>query len=149
VTSVGTNTATATVAGRTNLSFTLAKLVPSTPFTSGGRTFAGEPSRWVSNLVTGPPTVAERTAAPASSAVTPMRVDIHSADLATLQTLPGVTKEVAAKLVSKRPYPTKAHLLTRKIVSEDVYDAIRKSIVARQPAAARGKRAAPAASQPL
>jgi DNA uptake protein ComE-like DNA-binding protein len=78
-----------------------------------------------------------------------MRVDINSADLATLQTLPGVTKEVAAKLVSKRPYPTKAHLLTRKIVSEDVYDAIRKNIVARQPAAARGKRAAQAASRPL
>jgi OmcA/MtrC family decaheme c-type cytochrome len=57
--------ATATVAGLTNLSFTLAKLVPSAPFTSGGRTFAGEPSRWVSYLVTRPPTVAERTAAPA------------------------------------------------------------------------------------
>jgi DNA uptake protein ComE-like DNA-binding protein len=75
-----------------------------------------------------------------------MLVDINSADLATLQTLPGVTGEVAARIVSRRPYPTKAHLLTRQVLSEAVFEAIRKDIVARPPAAAKLHKAARAAS---
>ncbi len=50
--------ATATVAGLTNIAFTLAKLVPGTN---------GAPSNWVSYLVVRPPTVAEKTAIPATS----------------------------------------------------------------------------------
>ena len=50
--------ATATVAGLTNLGFTLAKLVPGTN---------NEPSKWVSYNVVRPPTVAEKTATPATS----------------------------------------------------------------------------------
>ena len=50
--------ATATVAGLTNVAFTLAKLVPGT---------SGSPSKWVSYLVVRPPTVAEKTATPATS----------------------------------------------------------------------------------
>ena len=49
---------TATVAGLTNIAFTLAKLVPGT---------GNEPSKWVSYLVVRPPTVAEKTAVPATS----------------------------------------------------------------------------------
>ena len=59
--------ATATVAGLTNVAFTLAKLVPGTTTTVNGNTFSGEPSKWVSYLVTRPPTVAETTAVPATS----------------------------------------------------------------------------------
>ena len=50
--------ATATVAGLTNIGFTLAKLVPGTN---------GAPSKWVSYNVLRPPTVAEKTAVPATS----------------------------------------------------------------------------------
>jgi DNA uptake protein ComE-like DNA-binding protein len=75
-------------------------------------------------------------------------VDINSADLGTLQQLPGVTGEVAAKIVARRPYPTKAHLLTRKVLSEDVYDAIRNSIVARPAASAHVRKPSQAASKP-
>lgn len=49
---------TATIAGLTNLGFTLAKLVPGAD---------GEPSKWVSYNVLRPPTVAEKTATPATS----------------------------------------------------------------------------------
>jgi len=50
--------ATATVAGLTNVAFTLAKLVPGTN---------GSPSKWVSYNVVSPPTVAQKTAVPATS----------------------------------------------------------------------------------
>jgi DNA uptake protein ComE-like DNA-binding protein len=87
-------------------------------------------------------------AAASPAAAAPVLIDINTADLGTLQTLPGVTGEVAAKIVSRRPYPTKAHLLTRKVLSEDVFDAIRKDIVARPAAAALARKAAHAASKP-
>ncbi len=48
----------ATVAGLSNVAFTLAKLVPGTN---------GSPSKWVSYLVVSPPTVAQKTAVPATS----------------------------------------------------------------------------------
>lgn len=51
--------ATATVAGLTNIAFTLAKLMPGTTLTSSGKTFNTEPSKWVSYLVTKPVTVAQ------------------------------------------------------------------------------------------
>lgn len=49
---------TATVSSLTNVAFTLAKLVPGTN---------GAPSKWVNYLVVRPPTVAEKTAVPATS----------------------------------------------------------------------------------
>lgn len=55
---------TATVANLPNIAFTLAKLVPGTMVTANGKTLNAEPSKWVSYLVTRPPTVAEKTAAP-------------------------------------------------------------------------------------
>ena len=59
--------ATATVAGLTNIAFTFAKLVPGTTTAASGKTFNAEPSKWVSYLVLRPPTVAEKTAVPAAS----------------------------------------------------------------------------------
>ena len=93
-----------------------------------------------------PPALAPSASAPA--AAKQFLIDINTADLSTLQTLPGVTGEVAAKIVAQRPYLTKAHLLTRKIVSDDVYEAIRKSIVARPVAPMKARKAASAASKP-
>ncbi len=51
--------ATATVAGLTNIGFTLAKLVPGSTFNANGNTYNAEPSKWVSYLVTKPVTVAQ------------------------------------------------------------------------------------------
>lgn len=55
--------ATATVAGLTNIAFTLAKLVPASTYTVTANgvtsTYNAEPSKWVSYLVTKPVTVAQ------------------------------------------------------------------------------------------
>ena len=78
----------------------------------------------------------------------PKPIDINSADLATLQELPGVTTTVARKIVAGRPYPTKAHLVTRKIVPDDVYEAIRTRVAAVQPPRAKARKTSRAASSP-
>ncbi len=59
--------ATATVPTLVNVRFTLAKLVPGTSSIVGGVPLNAEPSKWVSYLVVRTPTVAEKTAVPATS----------------------------------------------------------------------------------
>lgn len=60
-------------------------------------------------------------------------VDINKASIKELKKLPGVSDEIAAKIVAGRPYPSKADLVTRNIIDSGVYSGIRKSIEARQP----------------
>jgi DNA uptake protein ComE-like DNA-binding protein len=63
-------------------------------------------------------------------------VDINTATKAELRNLPGITDAYAAKIIADRPYRTKAHLLTHKILPGALYEAIRKRIVAEQPVSA-------------
>jgi len=67
-----------------------------------------------------------------SSAQKVKLVDINSASKDELKTLPGVTDEVAAKIIAGRPYLSKAHLLTRKILEAGEYGSLRTLVIARQ-----------------
>lgn len=60
-------------------------------------------------------------------------VDINKASIKQLKKLPGVTDEIAAKIVAGRPYASKADLVTHNIVDSGVYGGIRQSVVAKQP----------------
>lgn len=60
-------------------------------------------------------------------------VDINKASIKQLKKLPGVTDEIAAKIVAGRPYASKADLVTHNIVDTGVYGSIRQSVVAKQP----------------
>jgi len=66
-------------------------------------------------------------------------VDINAASKAELKTLPGITEAYANKIIAGRPYLTKAHLVTHKILPGTLYEALRKRIVAKQPAPAAAK----------
>jgi len=59
-------------------------------------------------------------------------VDINSASKAELKKLPGIRDAEADKIVAGRPYLSKAHLVTRNVISQEVYDGIRTLIVAKQ-----------------
>ncbi len=59
-------------------------------------------------------------------------VDINSADKAELKTLPGISDADADKIIAGRPYLSKAKLTTRNIISRDVYEALKKLIIAKQ-----------------
>jgi DNA uptake protein ComE-like DNA-binding protein len=60
-------------------------------------------------------------------------IDINSASAATLQTLPGISKAQAERIVAGRPYGSKAWLVSDKLIDEATYQAIRTRIVAKQP----------------
>jgi DNA uptake protein ComE-like DNA-binding protein len=76
------------------------------------------------------------------AAATPKLVDINSAKIAELKNLPGISDAEAAKIIAGRPYPTKAHLVTRNILDNSVYDSLKQLVVARQPNKDAAKNAA-------
>ena len=58
-------------------------------------------------------------------------VDINRAGKAELMKLPGVSEELAAKIIAGRPYGSKADLVTRSIVPHGIYEDIKRRIMAK------------------
>lgn len=58
-------------------------------------------------------------------------VNINKGSRDDLQTLPGVSPEVADRIIAGRPYQTGGDLLRRRIVSKSEYNQIADKIVAR------------------
>lgn len=58
-------------------------------------------------------------------------LDINSASQAELRKLPGITDAWAAAIVAKRPYHSKAELITKQVLPEVTYQGIRKLIAAK------------------
>lgn len=77
-------------------------------------------------------TKASANLAPTRSAPKVKLVDINNAKKEELKTLPGVTDEVAARVMAGRPYLSKAHLLTRKIIDASVYEEVKALVIAKQ-----------------
>ena len=77
---------------------------------------------------------AQKPAAPAKNPVAaPAKlVDINSARKAELMKLPGIGETEADKIIAGRPYPTKARLVTNNIVSIEVYEKLKRLVIARQ-----------------
>jgi hypothetical protein len=69
-------------------------------------------------------------AKPADQAKKPKRVDINSATVEQLAAVPGLDKAHAMKIVSNRPYPTRAWLVTKGILTEAKYAEVKDHLVA-------------------
>ncbi len=70
---------------------------------------------------------------PATSATAPppeARVDINHASVNELLKVPGLTPPWAGRIVRFRPYRSKADLVDRGIVSDEVYDRIKDYVIA-------------------
>jgi DNA uptake protein ComE-like DNA-binding protein len=61
------------------------------------------------------------------------QIDVNSASKAELKKVSGISDAYADKIISGRPYATKANLVVNKVVPEAVYLAIKDRIIARQP----------------
>jgi DNA uptake protein ComE-like DNA-binding protein len=83
----------------------------------GGSVFAGA-------VVTAPREAAAATAAPL--------MDINSASVKDLQSLPGIGDKRAADIVKNRPYKGKDDLVQKGIIPEAVYTKIKDQIIAKQ-----------------
>lgn len=59
--------------------------------------------------------------------------DINGAAAEELKKLPGITDAEAKKIIAGRPYGSKAHLVTRNIIASDVYEGLKKLVIAKQP----------------
>jgi len=75
------------------------------------------------------PKVRKFPAAPAPA----VRLDLNSASRAELMKLTGITAAYADKIIAGRPYLSKAHLVTRRILPMEVFVAIKNQVAARTP----------------
>ena len=57
-------------------------------------------------------------------------MDINSASVDDLRQLPGISEASAKKIVQNRPYKRKDDLVTKKVLPQTAYDAIRDHVVA-------------------
>lgn len=59
-------------------------------------------------------------------------VDINSASFAEIKTLPGMTDESAKKIIAGRPFGSKAQLTTRGLLTREVYENLKRLVIAGQ-----------------
>lgn len=55
-------------------------------------------------------------------------VDINHATRTELKTVPGITNLLAGRIITHRPYGSKAHLVSRGIISEELYGKIKDRV---------------------
>jgi DNA uptake protein ComE-like DNA-binding protein len=58
-------------------------------------------------------------------------VDINRASLDELKKLPGITDAYAAAIIAKRPYHSKAELVTKNAIPMGTYQMLRKQVAAK------------------
>jgi competence protein ComEA len=61
-------------------------------------------------------------------------IDLNSASKEDLMTLPGVTEDVAEKIIAGRPYKSKAELSKKQILTKAEYTKVRGHVIAKQEA---------------
>ena len=69
---------------------------------------------------------AVRSVREAAQAVT--EIDINGASREQLMALPGLTGELAERIIDNRPYRNKLDLLSRLVVPQEIYDSIKHAL---------------------
>jgi len=108
-------------------------LVAATLLLSASLSFAAETKA----AAPGEPRKASATVKKAPAKIKP--VDINSAGKAELMKLQGIGDAEADRIIAGRPYLSKAHLVTRKVIPHGIYEQIKKRIIAVQKPAANKK----------
>ena len=59
-------------------------------------------------------------------------VDLNQASKDQIESLPGVTQRQAERIIAERPYKDPQQLVTRRILSQQQYDALKDRVLVRQ-----------------
>ncbi len=59
-------------------------------------------------------------------------IDLNSATVEELHSLPGIGEAYAKRIVDARPFARKDELVTKKIIPQATYDKIKDAVIARQ-----------------
>lgn len=70
--------------------------------------------------------------APAKTAPKAAELDLNTATEKELAALPGIGDAIAKKIVAGRPYTKKDQLISKKIVTQAVYDKFKDAVIAKQ-----------------
>ncbi len=68
---------------------------------------------------------------PTAAASSPL-VDINRATAVEIERISGIGKVFAARIVAGRPYANKAQLVTKRVLSQAMYDRIKDQIIAKR-----------------
>jgi competence protein ComEA len=117
-----------------------AALVCGRPASSLGQTSYPAPNTKAQINSTGKTAQAQAQAGK-SAAKTPASklIDINSATVDQLKTLPGISDAYAQKIVAGRPYRVKTDLVRKNIIPQAAYSKIAGMVIARQTAAPKPK----------
>ena len=102
---------------------------PSTPSTSTPPTVA--PKAPTAPAAPAKPT-ADKPVAPVTPSAKVDLIDLNSASSAELEALPGIGAARSAAIVKGRPYHGKDQLVSKKILTQGVYDGIKDKVIAKQ-----------------
>lgn len=79
-------------------------------------------------------TDATKSATKAASAKADELIDINTASVDKLKTIPGIGDAYSKKIVDNRPYRAKNELVSKNVLPEGVYNKVKDLIIAKQPA---------------
>ncbi|MBI3207529.1 MAG: helix-hairpin-helix domain-containing protein [Candidatus Solibacter usitatus] len=76
---------------------------------------------------------AVKAAATKAAAKADELIDINTASIEKLRSIPGIGEVYSKKIVGGRPYRAKNELVSKNILPEGVYDKVKDQIIAKQP----------------
>lgn len=122
---------------RTLSAFAIAILLPVAAFAATGTATSSTTPAPKAAVTNATATTHSHPAHLASKTKRAPATDINSASKEDLMKLPGITDELAQKIIDARPYKTKTELTKKNVLTKAEYSKVRSHVIAKQSAEAK------------